>query len=332
MSWKRSLITIAVLSAMLLSACVAPVAPAAAPAAGESATTAAPAEAAAPAAGGELKVGYSAAGLIDDLQITWSEGVKKAIEDAGGSVIIVDSQNDIAKQVSDIEDLLTQGIQFLVVNPVDEAGIVPAIEAANAASVPVVTIDRGAGGGVVAVHVGFDNYKAGYDAGVYIAEQNGGKGSVAQLEGQAGTSVARERAQGFADAVALYPDMTIVFEKPTDWSAAQGLSATEDLLTANPDVVGIWAHADAIIIGAVEALKKAGVNDQVYTVGMGMYGGGPEAIKAGDLDASWELYPAKLGGVAGDAVVKMHNGEDVPAVIGTEMTFVTKDNIDEFLK
>lgn len=331
MSWNRSLTVLAVLAAMLLSSCVAPVAPAAAPAAGEAAA-AVPAEAAAPAGAGEFKVGYSAAGLIDDLQITWSEGVRKAIEDAGGSVIIVDSQNDIAKQVSDIEDLLTQDIQYLVVNPVDEAGIVPAIEAANAANVPVVTIDRGAGGGTVAVHVGFDNYKAGYDAGVYIAEQNGGRGNVAQLEGQAGTSVARERGQGFTDAIAKYPDMKIVFAKPTDWSSAQGLSATEDLLTANPDVVGIWAHADSIIMGAVEALKKAGANEQVYTVGMGMFGGGPEAIKAGDLDASWELYPAELGGVAGEAVVKMHNGEEVPAVIGTEMTFVTKDNIDEFLK
>lgn len=278
-----------------------------------------------------IVVGYSAAGLIDVLQITWSEGLTEVVEANGGEVIIVDSQNDIAKQIADIEDLLAQEIDFLVINPVDEAGIVPAVEAANEAGVPVVTIDRGAGGGEIATHVGFDNYKAGYDAGMYCAEMTGGVGVAAQLEGQAGTSVARERGDGYRDALADYPDIEIVFEQPTDWSTTQGLSATEDLLTANPDVTCIWAHADAIIMGAVEALEAAGVQDQVYTVGMGMYAGGPESIAEGKLNASWELFPAELGGIAGQAVVDMARGEEVDPVISTDMVFVTADNISEFL-
>jgi ribose transport system substrate-binding protein len=270
--------------------------------------------------------------LIDELQIGWSEAAQKAIEAAGGKVIIVDSQNKIAKQVADIEDLLTQDIDFLIVNPVDEAGIVPAIEAANKAGVPVITIDRAAGGGEVAVHVGFDNYKAGFEAGEYCAAQMGNKGDVAQLEGQAGTSVARERAQGFNDAIAKYADMQVVFDKPTDWDTTKAMAATEDMLSANPDVQCIWSHADAIILGAVQALEKAGKLDQVITIGMGMYGGGPEAIQAGKLTASWELYASQLGQIAGQAVVDLHNGKQVEKMISTEMTFVTKENIDQFLK
>lgn len=284
------------------------------------------------AANESFTVGYSAAGLIDELQIGWSDAAKKTIEDAGGKVILVDSQNKIAKQISDIEDLLTQNIDFLIINPVDEAGIVPAIEAANKANVPVITIDRAAASGKVAVHVGFDNYKAGFEAGEYCATKMNKKGEVAQLEGQAGTSVARERAQGFIDAIAKYPDMKIVFDKPTDWDTTKALTATEDMLSANPDVKCIWAHADAIIMGAVQALEKADKLDQVITIGMGMYGGGPEAIKAGKLTASWELYSAKLGEMAGQAVVDLHNGKEVPPMISTDMTFVTKDNIDQFLK
>ncbi|MCC6790530.1 MAG: sugar ABC transporter substrate-binding protein [Thermomicrobiales bacterium] len=278
-----------------------------------------------------LRVGYSAAGLIDAVQIAWSDGIKQAIADAGGEVIVVDSQNDIAKQIADIEDLLAQNVDYLVINPVDEAGIVPAIEAANDANVPVVTIDRKAGGGKVATHVGFDNYRAGYDAGVFIAERNNEQGQVAQLEGQAGQSVVRERGQGFRDAIAKYPDMEIVFERPTDWDTAKAATATEDLLQTHPDVVGIWAHADAIIMGAIQALKAEGVNDRVTTVGMGMYGGGPEAIAAGDLTASWELYPAQLGKIAAETVLGLACGIAAPAEIGTPMTFVTKDNIAEFL-
>lgn len=319
---------------LVLSACTAPTPPppTEAPAAPTlPPPTEAPAAPTAPATEG-FTVGYSAAGLIDELQIGWSEAAQKAIEDAGGKVIIVDSQNKIAKQTADIEDLLTQNIDFLIVNPVDEAGIVPAIEAANKANVPVITIDRAAGGGKVAVHVGFDNYKAGYDAGEYCAKQMGEEGNVAQLEGQAGTSVARERAQGFTDAIAKYPNMKVVFDKPTDWDTAKAMAATEDMLSANPDVKCIWAHADAVIMGAVQALEKAGKLDQVITIGMGMYGGGPEAIKAGKLTASWELYAAQLGQIAGQAVVDLHNGKQVEPMISTDMTFVTKDNIDQFLK
>jgi ribose transport system substrate-binding protein len=325
----RSLGILILIGMLILSACSGPSTPEpVSPGPSEPLQTEAPVSA--PVEQG-FRVGYSAAGLIDAVQIAWSEGLNEVVEAAGGTVITVDSQNRIAKQVADIEDLLTQGIDYLVINPVDEAGIVPAIEAANAAGVPVVTIDRAAGSGDVTAHITFDNYKAGYDAGIYIAEQNDGKGKVAQLEGMAGTSVARERGQGFRDAIAQYPDMEVVFEKPADWDTAKAMTATEDMLAASPDIVGIWAHADAMIMGAVEALKAAGLNDQAITVGMGMYGGGPEAIQAGDLNASWELFPAELGRVAGDVVIKLHNGQSVEEIINTEMVFVTAENIDEFL-
>ncbi|MCC7209774.1 MAG: hypothetical protein IT323_20880, partial [Anaerolineae bacterium] len=81
-----------------------------------------------------------------------------------------------------------------------------------------------------------------------------------------------------------------------------------------------------------EALEAAGVNDKVVTVGMGMFAGGPEAIEAGRLDASWELFPAQLGTVAGEAVVRLAAGEPVEPVINTPMDFVTGENIDAYLK
>ena len=337
MKTLRNILVFLTISVLLLSACSPATTPApeepAAPAATEEAAPAATEEPAAAACEPKdaVTVGYAAAGLIDAVQIAWSEGLNEVVGANGGTVITVDSQNKIAKQIADIEDLLAQGIDYLVINPVDEAGIVPAIEAANAAGVPVITIDRAAGGGEVTAHITFDNYKAGFDAGEYIAKMNDNKGEVAQLEGMAGTSVARERGQGFRDAIAQYPEMTVVFEKPADWDTAKALAATEDLLASNPDVVGIWAHADAMIMGAVEALKAAGKNDQVYTVGMGMYAGGPEAIKAGDLDASWELYPAGLGKIAGDIVAKLAKCEAVEKIVNTPMDFVTSDNIDQFL-
>ena len=89
---------------------------------------------------------------------------------------------------------------------------------------------------------------------------------------------------------------------------------------------------EVVAMGAVQALKAEGKNDQVFTVGMGMYAGGPESIKAGDLNASWELFPAELGRLAGESAVKILAGEKVEPLISTDMVFVTKDNIGEFLK
>jgi ribose transport system substrate-binding protein len=276
-------------------------------------------------------VGYSAAGLIDILQVTWSKEVCKAVESAGGECIIVDSQNKIAKQVADIEDMLTQGIDVLVINPVDDAGIGVAIEAANKAGVPVVTIDRNGGKGDIAAKVGSDNYQAGYDAGEYCAKMHDQTGEVAQIMGMAGGADVRDRGQGFRDAIAKYPKMKIVFEQHGDWDTAKSQALTEDLLTSNPNVVCIWAHADAMIMGAVNALKAAGKLEQVTTIGMGMYAGGPESIKAGDLTASWYMWPEKIGQVAGDVVVKILKGEKVEPFTRTPLDFVTIDNVDQYL-
>ncbi len=334
----RMVISFVVLVAsMMLSAC-APAATSAPAATAAPANTVAPAAPAAtstlPAvsnAGKKWKVGYSAAGLIDVLQVTWSKAVCKSVTDAGGECIVVDSQNKIAKQVADIEDLLTQKIDILVINPVDDAGIGVAIAEANKANVPVVTIDRNGGSGVIAAKVGSDNYYAGYQAGEYCAKMHNNTGEVAQLMGEAGGGDVRYGGNGFRDAIAKYPNMKIVFEQHGDWDTAKSQTLTEDMLTSNPNVVCIWAHADAMIMGAVNALKAAGKLNQVTTIGMGMYAGGPESIKAGELTASWYMYPELIGSTAGDVVIKIHNGAQFDPFTRTPLTFVTKDNIDGFL-
>lgn len=276
------------------------------------------------------KVGYSAAALIDVLQKAWSEALKKKVEEIGGECIVIDSENRIQKQLADIEDLIVQGIDVLAINPVDESGIVAAVEAANKAGIPVVTLDRASAGGDVRCHVGFDNYLAGYMAGEYIAMLNGFQGKVLDLTGPPGMSVVRERSGGLKDALSKYPKVTIVASLTGEWETAGGMSVTEDVMTANPDLVGIWAHCDAMIVGAIRALGEIGKTEQVVTVGMGMYGGGPEAIEEGRLNASWELFPAYLGEVAGDAVVQILKGESVPARIGTPMVFANQDNISRW--
>lgn len=281
----------------------------------------------------DLVVGYSSQHLIDVLVKTWAERTCKVISEAGGTCYITDAQNNASKQISDVQDLIAKGANVLVINPADAKGIIPAITAANAKGIPVLTVDSTADGGEVMTAVHVDNASAGYGAAKHCAEQHQGEESVevAELQGSAGQANTTNRHNGWEKGLSENPNLKNVFSQYTNWDTGNAYKAAQDMLAAHPNVKCIWAHADAIILGATRALQQAGKTD-VITVGMGMYGGGPEAIAAGTLTASWYMEPEKTADAAGKAVLDYWlKGESVPD-IPIQMTFVTKDNIKDFLK
>jgi ribose transport system substrate-binding protein len=280
-----------------------------------------------------LIVGYSTASLRDTLLRTWAEETCKTITEAGGQCLTTDAQASAPKQISDVQDLIARGANVLVINPVDAKGIVPAVLNANRRNIPVLTVDSTSDGGKVLTAVHVDNQAAGYGAAKYCAEQHKGETNieVAELQGQAGQANTRNRHEGWAKGLKEFPQLKSVFDEYTNWDTGTAYKATQDLLTAHPNVKCIWAHSDAIILGAAQALERAKKTD-VITVGMGMYGGGPEAIAAGKLTASWYMEPVKTAKAAGQAVLDYWlKGTSVPD-IPIAMTFVTKDNINEYLK
>lgn len=279
-----------------------------------------------------LMVGYSTASLRDTLLKTWADETCKTVSDAGGKCIVTDAQASAPKQISDVQDLIARGANVLVINPVDAKGIVPAVVNANKRDIPVLTIDSTSDGGKILTAVHVDNEAAGYGAAKYCAEQHKGEENVevAELQGQAGQANTRYRHDGWARGLKEFPQLKSVFDQYTNWDTGTAFKATQDMLTAHPDVKCIWSHADAIILGAVQALERAKKTD-VITVGMGMYGGGPEAIHAGRLTASWYMEPVKTGKAAGQAVLDYWlKGTSVPDM-PIDMTFVTKNNVKDFL-
>ncbi|KAB1642705.1 sugar ABC transporter substrate-binding protein [Gulosibacter chungangensis] len=278
----------------------------------------------------DLHVGFSTASMRDSLLKTWAESTCDAVVDAGGTCTISDAQADPGKQISDLQDLIAAGANFIIVNPVDAQGIVPAVENANRLDIPVITIDSTAEGGEVLTAVHVDNYAAGYEAARYCADQNAGQDviKVAELEGQAGQANTINRHEGWQAGVEEF-GLDVVFNQYTDWDTGKAEQATRDLLNSQPDIDCIWAHADGIILGATRALESSGISD-VITIGMGMYGGGPEAIDAGSLTASWYMEPEKTGQAAAEAAIEYwENGTSEPD-IAIEMTFVTKENVNDF--
>lgn len=281
----------------------------------------------------ELFVGYANQSANNEMLRAWADGTCKVVTDAGGKCVQTDAQIDITKQISDVQDLIAQGVNVLVINPADAEGIVPAILDANRRGIPVFTIDSTTTSAdiITAVHV--DNAAAGHGAAKFCADNHPGETNieVAELQGQAGHGNATNRHIGWEQGLKDFPQLKEVFNTYTDWDTGKAQVATQDLLSSHPNVKCIWAHADAIILGAVRALEAAGKTD-VITVGMGMYGGGPEAIKAGKLSASWDMAVELTATSTGQAVLDYWLKGESTKDLAIPMIFVTKDNIDEFLK
>lgn len=278
----------------------------------------------------DLSVGYSTEGLFDTLQRTWAQTTCKTVVAAGGKCTIADAQLRADKQVSDVEDLIAKGANFIVVNPADAKAIVPAILEANQKGIPVMTIDSAAAGGKVISAVRVDNVEAGKGAADYCAKKYAGQNvEVAEFQGAAGQANTTDRHAGWAEGLKEHPNLKDVYTKYTNWDTATAQSQTQDLLTAHPNVKCIWTHADAIVLGVARALKAAGKTD-VTTIGMGMYGGGPQAIEAGDVTASWYMNPEPTGVAAGRAIEQYWKTGEVKSQILIPLTFVTKANVKKF--
>ena len=278
-------------------------------------------------------VGYLPGSLVDALRINWSKSLQDTVAAAGGKVITIDSQNDATKQVSDGEDILQKKINILVINPIDSAAMIPIVDKANAMKIPVICIDRTVDKGDVITTVEFDNWKAGSQAGEFIAKTLGGKGEVMQIQGTLGASVVYERGESYRQAVAKFPGLKMVAEPSSkDWTTQDALAFTEDALSAHPNLKAIWTHCDAMALGAYNAVQAAGKEDQVIVVGMGMYSGIPEAIKSGKGNVyTFALLPEEVGAATGNVCIKIAKKQlsSIKKITPTPLIWVGKDNIVE---
>ncbi|HYQ80298.1 MAG TPA: substrate-binding domain-containing protein, partial [Anaeromyxobacteraceae bacterium] len=147
-------------------------------------------------------VGLSVSTLNNPFFVTLRDGAKAAAAKAGLELVVLDAQDKVDKQVADVEDLIQKKVKVILVNPTDAAAVVPAIKKANAAGIPVITVDRAASGGAVAYHIASDNVAGGRLAAEYVCKMLHGKGKVVELEGIPGSSAARDRGKGFNDSLA----------------------------------------------------------------------------------------------------------------------------------
>ncbi|WP_199624617.1 ribose ABC transporter substrate-binding protein RbsB [Paenibacillus alkalitolerans] len=274
-------------------------------------------------AGGKVTIGLSISTQNNPFFVTLKEGAEKAAEAAGAELIVVDAQDDSAKQISDIEDLIAKKVNVILINPTDGDAVVTAVESANNANIPVITVDRSANGGTVAAHIASDNVKGGEMAGEYILKAIGGKGKIVELQGTAGTSAARDRGEGFHKAVDGKDGVEVAASQPADFDRAKGLSVMENILQSNSDIQAVFAHNDEMALGALQAIEAAGKKG-IIVVGFDATADAVAAVENGAMAATIAQKPEEIGKIAVETAVKVSAGEKVESNIPVELELVTK--------
>ncbi len=272
--------------------------------------------------GGKVTIGLSVSTLNNPFFVSLKEGAEKAAKEAGAELIVVDAQDDTAKQISGVEDLIQKKVSAILINPTDSAAIATAVEAANKANIPVITVDRAAEGGQVVSHIASDNVKGGLMAGEYILEQLGGKGNIVELQGIAGTSAARDRGKGFHDAVDNKEGVKVVASQPADFDRAKGLSVMENILQGNKDIQAVFAHNDEMALGALQAIEASG--KKILVVGFDATDDAVKAVNEGKMAATVAQKPAAIGETAVQTALKVTKGEKVESFIPVDLELVTK--------
>ncbi len=253
--------------------------------------------------------------------VTLKDGAEAKAKELGYQMVVLDSQNDPAKELANVEDLTVRKVSAILVNPTDSAAVGNAIMLANKAGIPVLTLDRGANVGEVKAHIAADNIAGGKMAGDFIASKLGKNIDVIQLEGIAGTSAARDRGEGFAQAVKAN-GFKVLASQPADFDRTKGLNVMENLLAAHPDVKAVFAQNDEMALGALRATQAAG--KQVLIVGFDGTDDGKAAVKSGKLGATVAQQPALIGAIGVETADKVLKGESVEKYIPVPLQVVSQ--------
>ncbi|GAB2643748.1 ribose ABC transporter substrate-binding protein RbsB [Vibrio panuliri] len=253
--------------------------------------------------------------------VTMKDGAEAKAKELGYDLIVLDSQNDPSKELSNVEDLTIRGVKAILINPTDSDAVSNAIRIANRSNIPVLTLDRGASRGEVVSHIASDNVAGGEMAGKFIMEKVGEKAKVIQLEGIAGTSAARERGEGFMNSV-KGSEMELLASQPADFDRTKGLNVMENLLAANPDVQAVFAQNDEMALGALRAVQASG--KEVLIVGFDGTDDGIAAVNRGMLGATIAQQPDLIGALGVETAAKVLKGEQVEANIPVPLKVVTK--------
>ena len=262
-----------------------------------------------------------------------NDGAMQAAEGAGATLAIFNANNDPAAQNNAVETYIAEGVDGIIVVAIDTNGIMPAVVQAANAGITVVAVDAILPDGPHVSQVGVDNYGAGVDIGQafleYMDANMGGSAKIG-IVGALNSTIQNVRQKGFEETIGANPNVEVVGVVDGRNIQDNALAASENLLTANPEMQAIYATGEPALVGAIAAVVSQGAADRIKVFGWDLTAQVIEGIDDGYVQAVVQQDPAGMGAAAVNALLTVIGGGTVPRVTDVPITIVTKDNVDAF--
>ena len=277
-------------------------------------------------------IGLAVANLQADFFNQIKQAATAEARARGADLIVVDAHGDSATQVNQIQDLITRGVKAIIYIPAGATAAGVPVRAAQAAHIPVVAVDRNAPDAPANSFIASDSVAAARTLGDYVCKETGGRGNVAIIQGQIGTTPEMDRDRGFMQALASCPGLKVVAKQASqEWSQSEGFSIAQDMLQRHPDITVFFGRADGLALGAAQAVKVGNLDHKVMVVGFDGDVAGLKAVQKGTLSATMTQKSQFMGRLAVDTALELIAGKSVPAQQLQSAELTTKANVAPFI-
>ena len=292
------------------------------------------------ASAGGHGLGIKKIGLaVPNLQADFFNQIKLGVEGYAGKlgieVIVVDAKNDTATQVSQVQDLITQGIDAFIYIPAGAAAAAVPTRLARAEGIPVINVDREPAGAPGDTVIYGENVVSAYQVCDHIIGLADGKGKMVVIHGQKGTTPEVQRFEGCKMAIDENPGVELVAQQwSQQWSPDEGFQIAQNMLQANPDIRIIFGQADGLAMGAAKAVEVAGLADQVIVGGYDGDGAALESLVACDTPfiVTATQSTQAMGVLAVNSAIAVANDASVPARQIPNAVLTTCDDAAQFVE
>ena len=279
----------------------------------------------------KLVIGFMNTNLSNEFQVALLDAARESAEELGVELVEQDGQGDAARQVSQMEQLVSQKVDAIVMAPYDKDACAPAVTIAQEAGIPLIIVNSTVNNLEDATaYVGSDDKVAGEMAMEKLAEEIGGEGNIMMIRGPIGNSAEVGRTEGVNTILENYPEISLVVDEPADWDRERAMKLMENKLQSDMDIVGVMAQNDEMAIGAQRAIEAAGKQDSIQVIGIDAIADALSAVEEGKLIATVFQDASAQAKKALEVAVAAARGENTESEYFIDFKLITKENVAEY--
>lgn len=280
---------------------------------------------------GKLKVGFMNTNLSNEFQVAMLDSAREKAKELGIELVEYDGMGDPAKQVSQMEQLISQKVDAIVLAPYDKDALAPAVTKAKEAGIPLIIVNSTVVNMDQALaYVGSDDTVAGVMAMEELAKAIGNKGDIMMIRGPIGNSAEVGRTTGVEKVLSSNPNIKIIVDEPADWDREKAMKLVENKIQSGVGFVGVMAQNDEMALGAQMAIEAAGKQDEIKVIGIDAIPDALIAVEEGKLIATVFQDAKTQASTALDVAVKAAKGETIKKEYMIPFKLITKENAGEY--